>query len=236
MKKSLFTSATALIAGAVIALAAPLAASAHVGIDPNQSDPGTYPLITFKVPTESATATTTKIELTLPQDTPFGFVSYTPVEGWTTELVKETLPEPVVTDDGEVTEAVTKVIWTAQPGSELTEEQYGLFPLVLGPVPDTGSVVLAVDQTYSDGTVVSWSETGADAEFPAPVLYVNDVPESDHHAGGGADDEHAEIVVDGDTAAAASDDTLARVLGIGGLVLGAVAVVIAVTSRRKKGA
>ena len=59
MKKSLFTSATALIAGAVIALAAPLAASAHVGIDPNQSDPGTYPLITFKVPTESATATTT---------------------------------------------------------------------------------------------------------------------------------------------------------------------------------
>lgn len=236
MKKSLFTSATALIAGAVIALAAPLAASAHVGIDPNQSDPGTYPLITFKVPTESATATTTKIELTLPQDTPFGFVSYTPVEGWTTELVKETLPEPVVTDDGEVTEAVTKVIWTAQPGSELTEEQYGLFPLVLGPVPDTGSVVLAVDQTYSDGTVVSWSETGADAEFPAPVLYVNDVPESDHHAGGGADDEHAEIVVDGDTAAAASGDTLARVLGIGGLVLGAVAVVIALTSHRKKDA
>lgn len=44
------------------ALAAPLAASAHVGIDPNQSDPGTYPLITFKVPTESATATTTRIE------------------------------------------------------------------------------------------------------------------------------------------------------------------------------
>ena len=236
MKKSLFTSATALIAGAVIALAAPLAASAHVGIDPNQSDPGTYPLITFKVPTESATATTTRIELTLPQDTPFGFVSYTPVEGWTTELVKETLPEPVVTDDGEVTEAVTKVIWTAEPGSELTAEQYGLFPLVLGPVPDTGSVVLAVDQTYSDGTVVSWSETGADAEFPAPVLYVNDVPESDHHAGGEADDEHAEIVVYGDTAAAASDDTLARVLGIGGLVLGAVAVVIAVTSRRKKDA
>ncbi|MCA0218133.1 MAG: YcnI family protein [Actinobacteria bacterium] len=236
MKKSLFTSATALVAGVAIALAAPLAASAHVGIDPNQSDPGTYPLITFKVPTESATATTTKIELTLPQDTPFGFVSYTPVEGWATELVKETLPEPVVTDDGEVTEAVTKVIWTAEPGSELTAEQYGLFPLVLGPVPDTGSVVLAVDQTYSDGTVVSWSETGADAEFPAPVLYVNDVPESDHHAGGGADDEHAEIVVDGDTAAAASGDTLARVLGIGGLVLGAVAVVIALTSHRKKDA
>ena len=84
MKKSLFTSATALIAGAVIALAAPLAASAHDGIDPNQSDPGTYPLITFKVPTESATATTTKIELTLPQDTPFGFASYTPDDGWPT--------------------------------------------------------------------------------------------------------------------------------------------------------
>jgi len=235
MKKSLFTAATALTAGVLLALAAPLAASAHVTIDPAQADPGSYPLINFKVPTESATATTVKVELTLPQDTPFGFVSYTPVAGWTTELVKETLPEPVVTDDGEVTEAVTKVIWTAEAGSELTAEQYGVFPLVLGPVPDTGSIVLAVDQTYSDGTVVSWSETGADAEHPAPVLYVNDAPAEDHHHDDAEGDE-ASIEVGGDTAAAASDDSLARVLGIGGLVLGAVAIVIAVTARRKRDA
>ena len=63
---------TALVAAAALALAVPLAASAHVTIGTNQADPGSYPVIDFKVPTESATATTTAIDITLPPDTPFG--------------------------------------------------------------------------------------------------------------------------------------------------------------------
>ena len=222
--------AVALAAGTTIALAAPLAASAHVTISSNQAAAGSYPLIDFKVPTESATATTTKIEVTLPEDTPFGSVSYVPVPGWTAELITSTLSTPITTDDGTVTEAVTKVIWTAQPGSELTSAQYGVFPLSVGPVPDTGSIVLAVDQTYSDGSVVSWSDTGEDAEHPAPVLYVNDAPPADHHGGAAEDDDHASAEV----VSAASDDVLARVLGIGGLVLGVIALVIVIAGRRTK--
>ncbi len=141
---------------------------------PGEAEPGSFSLITVKVPNESATESTTRVELTIPEDTPFGYVSYVPVPGWTTELVKTTLPEPVETIYGEITEAVTTVIWTAQPGSEITDGQMQLFPLSVGPVPDTGSIVLAADQTYSDGTVVSWSEEGEDAEHPAPVLYIND--------------------------------------------------------------
>ena len=223
--------AVAIAAGTTLALAAPLAASAHVTISSNQAAAGSYPLIDFKVPTESATATTTKVELTLPEDTPFGYVSYVPVAGWTTELVTSTLSTPITTDDGTVTEAVTKVIWTAQPGSELTAEQYGVFPLSLGPVPDTGSIVLAVDQTYSDGTVVSWNGTDESAEHPAPVLYVNDAPPVDHHGGAAEDEDHAGAEV---VSTASSDDVLARVLGIGGLVLGVVALVIVVAGRRTK--
>ena len=223
--------AVALAAGTTLALAAPLAASAHVTISSNQAAAGSYPLIDFKVPTESATATTTKVELTLPEDTPFGYVSYVPVSGWTTELVTSTLSTPITTDDGTVTEAVTKVVWTAQPGSELTAEQYGIFPLSLGPVPDTGSIVLAVDQTYSDGTVVSWSGTDEGAEHPAPVLYVNDAPPADHHGGAAEDEDHASAEV---VSTASSDDVLARVLGIGGLVLGVVALVIVIAGRRTK--
>ncbi len=222
--------AVALAAGTTLALAAPLAASAHVTISSNQAAAGSYPLIDFKVPTESATATTTKIEVTLPEDTPFGSVSYVPVSGWTAELITSTLSTPITTDDGTVTEAVTKVIWTAQPGSELTSAQYGVFPLSVGPVPDTGSIVLAVDQTYSDGSVVSWSDTGEDAEHPAPVLYVNDAPPADHHGGAAEDDDHASAEV----VSAASDDVLARVLGIGGLVLGVIALVIVIAGRRTK--
>ncbi len=107
-KKSL--AVTALVAGAALALAAPLAESAHVTIGTNQAEPGSYPVIDFRVPTESATATTTAIEITLPTDTPFGAVSTVPVDGWDAELVSE----------GDV---VARVVWTAQPGPERTEQQ-----------------------------------------------------------------------------------------------------------------
>ena len=208
-------SAVALTAGAALALAAPLAASAHVTLDSNTAAAGSFTLITFKVPNESATETTSKVELTLPADTPFEYVSYVPVPGWTTEI------------------SDTTVTWTAEAGSEIADGQLQLFPLSVGPVPDTGSIVLPVAQTYTDGSVVSWSETEEDAELPAPVLYVNDAPAADHHAGGDDDDAALEVT---DSASTSSPDVLARVLGIGGLVLGVVALVIVVAGRRKASA
>jgi len=224
MKKTLPYAGIAIVAGAALALAVPLAASAHVTIGTNQADAGSYPVIDFKVPTESATETTTKIDITLPLDTPFGFVAYVPVPGWDAELVKETLDTPIETEDGSVTEAVSHVIFTAQPGHEITAEQYGIFPVLLGGVPDTGSVKLDVAQTYSDGSVVEWDQSGEDAEYPAPVLYVNDAPASDHHDGGAsAEVEHED----------AGPDNVARGLGVAGLVVGAVGIVVAVASRRR---
>lgn len=217
------TTATALAAGVALALAAPLAASAHVTIDPGQATPGSYTLITVKVPNESETATTNRVEVSLPTDTPFTSVRYVPVAGWTAQLVRTTLPEPVTVGESEITEAVTSVIWTAQPGAEIAAGQLQLFPLSLGPVPDTGSISLPADQGYTDGTTVSWNETGEDAEHPAPVLYVNDAPADDHHGG-------AEVVVD--DPATGSSDVLARVLGIGGLIVGVVGLVLTFTFRR----
>ena len=208
-------SAVALAAGTALALAAPLAASAHVTLDSTTAAAGSFTLITFKVPNESATETTSKVELTLPADTPFEYVSYVPVPGWTTEI------------------SDTTVTWTAESGSEIADGQLQLFPLSVGPVPDTGSIVLPVAQTYTDGSVVSWSETEEDAELPAPVLYVNDAPAADHHAGGDDDDAALEVT---DSASTSSPDVLARVLGIGGLVLGVVALVIVVAGRRKASA
>ena len=222
MRRPLLIAGTAIVAGTALALAVPLSASAHVTIGTNQADPGTYPLIDFRVPTESATATTVKIDITLPTDTPFGEVTYVPVAGWDAELTTEKLPTPIETDDGSVTEAVTHVVWTAQPGHEITADQYGVFPVLLGGVPDTGSVTMPVAQTYSDGSVVEWTDA-PDGENPAPVLYVNDAPPSgDHHA---TDSE--------DEAAAPHDDLVARGLGVTGLVAGAVGIVVAVASRRR---
>ena len=229
----------ALAGAAALALAAPLAASAHVTLDENTAEAGSYALLTLKVPNESDIASTTSVTLTLPADTPFTSVRTVPIAGWTAELVRATLPEPVTAGDGEITEAVTSVVWTATDGAGVGDGQLGLFPVSLGPVPDVGSIVLPVDQGYSDGSVVSWSETADGAERPAPVLYVNDAPASDHHGGTG-DDDHAAPEASaapdpahGDSADAAHVDVLARVLGVAGLAVGTVALVLAIVWRRR---
>ncbi|HWM33535.1 MAG TPA: YcnI family protein [Pseudolysinimonas sp.] len=214
-----------LIAGSItLALSVPLTASAHVTIDDDTAAAGSFTLLTFKVPNESATATTSSITLTLPSDTPFAYVSYVPVPGWSTELTRTTLPDPVTIGDTELTQAVTEVTWTADPGHEVGAGQLQLFPLSLGPVPDTDSIVLPVDQAYTDGTVVSWSGTGEGADHPAPVLHVGDGA-----ANGAADDEPARQPATGTS----EPDVLARVLGIAGLVLGAGGVAFGISSGRR---
>ncbi|MFM9918461.1 YcnI family protein [Lacisediminihabitans sp. H27-G8] len=237
-KRTLITATVAVGAGALLALAAPLAASAHVEVTPNTAAAGTYSEISFRVPTESATATTTKVEVDIPAATPFPSVSYVAVPGWDTELVTETLPKPVKVDKTTITKAVTRVIWTAQPGSEIKENEIRQFTLSVGAVPDTGKIVLNALQTYSDGSVVEWTGTGESADHPSPVLYVNDKPVEEHDADAVSAPPAAH---DSDTTAAASSsssssgDTLARVLGIGGLVVGAVGVVLSVVTLRRKG-
>ncbi|QNO36758.1 YcnI family protein [Protaetiibacter sp. SSC-01] len=227
----------AVAAATALALASPLAASAHVTFDENTAEAGSYALLTLKAPNESETAATVSLTLTLPADTPFTSVRTVPVAGWTAELVRETLPEPVTVGDGTITEAVTRIVWTADAGAGLRDGELGLFPVSLGPVPDTGSIVLPVDQGYSDGSVVSWADTEDGADHPAPVLYVNDAPASDHH--GGSDDHATPEVTSAPDADAPADgsaaqvDVLARVLGIAGLAVGAVGVVLALVWRRR---
>ncbi|MBX3078193.1 MAG: YcnI family protein [Cryobacterium sp.] len=238
------TAVVALGAALLLALAAPAAASAHVTVSPNTAPAGSYALVNIKVPNESATAVTNKIEVSLPTDTPFTNVSYVPVAGWATELVRETLPSPVKIGDNTITEAVVRVVWTATPGHEISAGQLQVFPLSLGPVPDTGTIVMPTEQTYSDGTVVSWNETADNAQHPAPVLYVNDAPASDNHgaataptADHDATDAHEGAAGGaGESGAVAASDGLARGLGVGGLVIGAIGIVLATAAMRRKAA
>jgi uncharacterized protein YcnI len=215
-------------AGILLALAVPLSASAHVTVTPGAAVAGSYTLLTVKVPNESATAATNRLELSIPAATPFSSVSYVPVPGWNTKLIRTTLPTPVTVNDNKVTEAVTSVVWTAQAGSEIVAGQLQTFQLSVGPVPDTGSILLSAEQTYTDGTVVKWEDTAEGAEHPAPVLYINDAAPASAHGG-------ASVSADSpDAGSGASDDIVARMMGLGGLVLGAVAVVVAIAGARRK--
>jgi uncharacterized protein YcnI len=215
-------------AGILLALGAPLAASAHVTVSPGSAAAGSYALLTVKVPNESATAGTSKLELSLPAATPFASVSYVPTPGWNTELVRTTLSTPATVNGAEITEAVTSVIWTAEPGHEITAGQLQAFQLSVGPVPDTDSIALPAVQTYTDGSVVNWSESGEAAKHPAPVLTVGDTPAASGHGSSTT----PVVEVSPDHAESDTGDVLARGLGLGGLVLGAIALVLAIAKRR----
>lgn len=229
-KRTFITTSIAAGAGALLAIAAPLAASAHVEVTPNTAAAGSYADITFRVPNESATATTTKVEVDIPAATPFATVRYVAVSGWDAELVTETLSPPVTVDKTTITEAVTRVIWTSQPGSEIKDNEIRQFTLSVGAVPDTGKIELNAIQTYSDGSAVTWSGTREGAKHPSPVLYVNDAPVAEHdaHAAPGSATDATDT-----TGAEASSDTLARLLGIGALVVGTVGVVLSVVTLRR---
>lgn len=214
--------ATAAAVG-ILVLGAPLAANAHVKVSPNTAAAGDDIALTFRVPNESATAGTVKVEIDLPTKTPFAGADYQPVAGWTAQVVTAKLPKPIKNDGVEVTVAPTKVIFTADPGTKIGLGQFQEFNLALDLTPSTGSVEFPTYQTYSDGTVVKWNEktpaSGDEPENPAPTLYINDTPPADESGAG---------VTLAATDAASSTATSALILGSAGLALGVIALVLGV--------
>ena len=210
----------AAVATAALVLVAPLAASAHVAIEPGRAAPGAERVqLAFAVPTESAKAWTTRVRVTLPTATPFAFASAQQVAGWTSSVTTARLPKPVKFEGGTLTEAPVAVTWTADAGTRLTDGEFQSFTVAAGAVPDVGRLVLPVTQTYSDGTVVRWADptpaSGEEPEHPAPVLYVKDGPPAD--AAG-------EATV---TPASSTSDTVGIALGGAALVVALVALVLA---------
>ncbi len=225
-----------LAAGAALALVAPLAASAHVTLAPNQAAAGSWTYVTFRVPNESASANTVKLDIHLPADTPFTSVSFQPTAGWTGTATKTALKKPVVVEGNTISEATTEITFTADAGG-VAPGQFQTFTLSLGPVPDTGHIVIPATQTYSDGKVVEWSATPEqvatdDTLEPAPVVWVNDAPPADHHGGTTATTAPAAASSDGGQGGLALGLSIAAlVVAAGGALLGGFAL-----GRRRTGA
>ena len=123
--------AFAAVAVLLVVLAAP--ASAHVTIQPREATQGGFATEAFQVPNERDDASTTMVEVTFPTDQPIAFVSVEPVPGWTVQVDKATLAKPVKTDDGEITEAVSKITWS---GGEIPAGPFPAVPRVDGPAPE----------------------------------------------------------------------------------------------------
>lgn len=217
-----FVPAVLIALGTTVAgvLATAVPAGAHVTVNPREAEQGGYARVAFRVPTESDTANTTKVELFLPEDAPIASVSTMPVPGWTVRVDRKPPAKPVTAHGEKLTEVVSKITWTAGPGAEVKPGQFQEFPVSLGPLPEADTLVFKALQTYSDGTVVRWIEAPSqgqpEPEKPAPVLKLT--PEGDGGSGGGAG---STVAAAGDSAAGDSDDSgPALVVAILGLLVG----------------
>jgi uncharacterized protein YcnI len=211
-------------AGALVVMTAPV--SAHVSIDPDEAVAGESARVVFRVPNESDSAATTELEVHFPEDTPIPSVRTGVMPGWSVEVERTTLDQPIEGNHGEqISEVVSVVTWTADDdGAAIQPGQYGEFPIQIGPLPDVEELFFRTLQTYDDGEIARWIElpaNGTEPEFPAPSLRLT-----------GAAPETAEPT----QAAAAEDDSsgdsggapvwlaVAGLLaGLAGLALGGVA-------------
>lgn len=214
----------AAVAATVLGLAG--AASAHVTINPQEGTQGGYGRFAFRVPNESDTASTVKVEVNLPENAPVGSVSTMPVPGWTVAVEKRKVDPPVEVHGSQLTEAVSKLTFTAAPNGGVKPGEFQEFPVSMGPLPQADTMVFKVLQTYSDGNVSRWIEEptpGAEEpENPAPVLKLAAKaasPGASASAVAVADDDDD----DADSGAATAFGVAGLVAGLAGLVLGGLA-------------
>jgi uncharacterized protein YcnI/predicted anti-sigma-YlaC factor YlaD len=198
-------------------------AYAHVTAQPNTAAQGSYSKIAFRVPNEEDSASTTKLEVSFPTDHPIASVEVKPVPGWTAQIDKSKLATPLKSDDGPITEAVSKITWT---GGKIDPDNFQEFEVSMGPLPtDTDKLVFKAVQTYDNGDVVRWIDTsgagGAEPEHPAPTVQLT------------AKDATAAAVTPTASTSSTSDSSLPMVFGIVGIVIGLVAGALAVLALRR---
>jgi uncharacterized protein YcnI len=197
---------------------------AHVTANPGTAQQGGYTKVAFRVPNERDTASTTQLEINLPTDHPIASVSTRPVPGWTATAQKTKLEKPIKTDDGEISEVVSKITWT---GGKITPGSFEEFDVSMGPLPtDTDQLVFKALQTYDSGEVVRWIDTAPEGapepEHPAPVVKLTPAKTTQAAvtAETGTGDGHS------------STGTWGVVLGIVGIVLAIIGIVVGLLNRR----
>jgi uncharacterized protein YcnI len=145
--------AVAASGAAALVLAAAGGASAHVTVHSADAKAGGGGTLVFKVPNEESNASTTKIEIDLPTDTPLSDVTAQPPAGWRADV------------------SSTQIVFS---GGTITGDNDQEFPIKVGKLPTADKIVFKALQTYSNGDVVRWIEQSAEGApepaHPAPTL------------------------------------------------------------------
>lgn len=205
----------------LLVLAGAGVASAHVTAhSPDNPAKGGDAEIVFRVPDESDTAHTVKIQVNFSTTSPLSNADIKPVPGWTAQENMITLPKPVNMDDENVTQAVGSIVWTASPGGGIEPGQFEEFAISVEGLPDnTNELVMPAVQTYDNGQVVNWNQPTVagqpEPEHPAPHLALA--------AAGSSDGPVVADASSGTPATTSASDGTARWLGGAGLVVAALA-------------
>jgi uncharacterized protein YcnI len=203
-------------------------ASAHVEVDDgSQPAKGGYGIVQLIVPTESDTASTVGVSLTLPKGVDLPEARTLSVPGWTATVETE------AAGNGQ---RVSRIIWkAADKAGGIRPSEFGEFAFSAGPWPENvDTVSLPTDQTYSDGTVVAWNEIAVDKdsepEHPAPTVTLSAEGTGHDHDGAAAETSHAAVE------SIAGDSAFWRVATLVSLVVAlGTAAALAVVLRRTRG-
>lgn len=222
--------------GAALVIAAPLAASAHVHVTPDESAAGTSTRLGFSFSHGCEDSPTTAVVLTIPE----GVDGVTPVADGAWTISRE------LGDDGIPTQVTYTAVTPIESGISATVS----LDVIFASSASGTSVAFPVLQKCVVGET-DWSEvategqTEDDLASPAPVVAVGAVATDAGHGHGSADasDEdasgdadHADADASGEAHAdgAAKADPFARWLAGGALVAGLAALGVALTGRRKR--
>jgi uncharacterized protein YcnI len=196
-------------------VAVPPVAFAHVSVTPDSTAPGEPATIAFRVPNESDDASTVRLEVAFPADTPLAVAVPRTVPGWTVKVTRQALDEPVDTGHGLVEEAISSIVWE---GGQIQPDTYQEFPVYVPAMPhESGALTFKALQTYSSGEVVRWIDVAAEGqpepEHPAPTVRVAPPPAP---------------------ATTSTSDTTGRILGGAGLAAGLAAFALAASGKRRR--
>ncbi|GAA3759590.1 hypothetical protein GCM10022240_10220 [Microbacterium kribbense] len=211
--------AAGLAAGALLALAVPMAASAHVEVGPDSAPAGATTPLTFTFDHGCKESPTTALQITIPA----GIGNVTPVVegGWSIDRTTGANGVP------------TQVTYTAaQPIESGLSASVSMD--VLFDTPDAGKVItFPVLQKCVAGST-SWTQVPAagqnahELDTPAPAVTVGPAQAPTDEA---AADAHA---APAGPQTPAQADPVARWLGAGGLAAGVIALVVAITAATRR--
>jgi uncharacterized protein YcnI len=223
MNRTIARLSAALITAVLVGIAGP--AFAHVNVSSTDATQGGFGKAVFRVPTESETASTTKVVVTLPETTPFAFLTAQSKPGWKVDIKEAKLDKPTKVGDFELTKAVRTITWTST-GDGIPPSQFDEFAISGGPFPKADTIAFSAEQTYSDGKVVAWDQEqkgDTEPEHPAPTLTLAEPV-----------DDAAEGHTEPEREVKAESDKTGRWLGGVAIAVAAVALVVALRENRRR--